>query len=219
VSEARGSLDEAVGRVSAKETNLWTSYVLGQASMIRALVHDADDALSLLRRAAGVDGGYRNHDYLGIYSLYLLATGEEEALALGRQGQRHSVYGFGRVAALATVALAEATSGNLDGAREELTGGIAELDGASPGLRAILVMAAAGVARRAGEPARAARWLGAAGAVGPEKGPQGSMLLHWQLQELEGALSPDELDRARADGLALGVDGAYSEVAAWCAPV
>ena len=177
---------------------------------------DLDDGLPLLRRASGVDGGFKNSDYVGLYALYLLATGEEEALVLARQGLRHSAYGFGRVAALATVVLAEAHTGNLDGAREELAGGLADLDRSGLGVRANLVMAAAGLARCGGEPARAARWLGAAGAVGPEKGPHGHMLLHWQLQELEGSLPAEDIARAQSEGLALGADGACSEVAAWC---
>ena len=214
--EARDRLAEAVELVGPGDTTAFTSHLLGMGGLIPA-AWDGDVArsLGLLRRASGLDGGFRNDDYLALYADFLLVSGDPRACQYGRAAQGGVAYGFGRIAALTAIAVGEAETGNLDVAVDELAAAAPAFERVGAGMRAGFVVAAACVARMDGDPGRAARWIAATHAVGPEKGPHVRLAVEWQLGILLGELGPESLDEAITAGRATPIDAAFDEVVAW----
>lgn len=215
VEEGRRALADAVAAVDTGPLSVWTSYVVGLGGLVRVGTGGRDEGMAMLRRSAGVDDGHRNDDYLALYALLCLEAGDPDAIDHAWRARRRAAYGFGRVAALLAVAIGEASRGNVELARGELVGSLPEYERGGAGLRAGFVLAAAGVVRREGGAELAARWIGAADAAGPEKGPHVRYAADWQAAELSGELAPGQLEAARAAGRVAGVDPCFAEVVAW----
>jgi hypothetical protein len=216
IREADNLAADAIELADARPPNLWTNYTYLEVAGLALSHNDAAKAAQLLRRCVGAHDPDLRVSYEPYLALALHVLGDPDALEVAARAREHTEPSYAVVTATCALALELAAHGDQRGARHELAAALPGLDGSVRDIKTTMLVGAAGIAIHGHEPARAARWLGAAAAEGGIfSTPAGVLLYRQYVSILREALAAEERHRERDAGRNLPLDEALNEVASW----